>query len=373
MRYIGKEDIKHIAMGAAVLGTGGGGDPYSGMLMAIQAIDEFGPIQLVSPDEVPDDALVVPSANMGAPTVDVEKISGGQSNIDAFRAFETYAGRKIDYTMPIEAGGGNSMVPFVVAAHMGIPIIDADGMGRAFPELQMVTFYLNGIEPSPMAMADEKGNKMLLESINGLFTEKIGRSVTSTLGGSLSLAIYAMTGKQVKDSAIFHTVTLSQQIGEILAHGETNKQNPLTDLLKLLNGYHLFSGKITDVERKTVEGFARGTVSFDGLDTFIDSKAWMEFQNENLILTVDDDVACTTPDLIICLDAETSLPITTSDLRYGSRCTIIGVPSDSKWRTQDAINLVGPRYFKYDDDFVPIEDLQSVASIKNNKGGHVHD
>lgn len=37
------------------------------------------------------------------------------------------------------------MLPFALAARRGLPVIDADGMGRAFPELQMVTFYLDGI------------------------------------------------------------------------------------------------------------------------------------------------------------------------------------------------------------------------------------
>ena len=43
--------------------------------------------------------------------------------------------------MPIEAGGVNSLLPLALAARLGLPVIDADGMGRAFPELQMVTFH----------------------------------------------------------------------------------------------------------------------------------------------------------------------------------------------------------------------------------------
>ena len=49
------------------------------------------------------------------------------------------------------------MIPIVVAAQLGLPLIDCDGMGRAFPELQMVTFNLDGIPATPMAITDEKG------------------------------------------------------------------------------------------------------------------------------------------------------------------------------------------------------------------------
>ena len=88
-------------------------------------------------DEVPDDAFVVPSAMMGAPTVMVEKLPRGDEVINAFKALGSYIGREPTHTMSIEAGGLNSTTPFVVAAQLGIPLVDADGMGRAFPEIQM--------------------------------------------------------------------------------------------------------------------------------------------------------------------------------------------------------------------------------------------
>ncbi len=47
-------------------------------------------------------------------------------------------GREPTHTISIEAGGLNSTTPFVVAAQLGIPLVDADGMGRAFPEMQMI-------------------------------------------------------------------------------------------------------------------------------------------------------------------------------------------------------------------------------------------
>ena len=50
----------------------------------------------------------------------------------------SYMGRTPTHTISIEAGGLNSTTPFVVAAQLGIPLVDADGMGRAFPEIQMI-------------------------------------------------------------------------------------------------------------------------------------------------------------------------------------------------------------------------------------------
>ena len=47
------------------------------MLLAREAIREHGPITIVDAAEVADDALVVPSAMMGAPTIMVEKLPSG--------------------------------------------------------------------------------------------------------------------------------------------------------------------------------------------------------------------------------------------------------------------------------------------------------
>ena len=65
MREIGIQEIEDIALGAALLGAGGGGDPYIGKLTAIGAVKECGPVKLISADEVPEGAFIMPAASMG--------------------------------------------------------------------------------------------------------------------------------------------------------------------------------------------------------------------------------------------------------------------------------------------------------------------
>ena len=71
------EDLKDLAEGAAFLGTGGGGDPYIGMLLARHAIEEFGMPEVIEPEELDDEDMVFTSAMLGAPTVLVEKAASG--------------------------------------------------------------------------------------------------------------------------------------------------------------------------------------------------------------------------------------------------------------------------------------------------------
>ena len=153
MRKIGIPEIEDIATGAALLGAGGGGDPYVGKLVAIGAVQECGPVTLLDPEEVPDDALVVPIAMMGAPTVLAEKAIGGNEYKKLFDMVSKFFGREIYAFMPIEAGGVNSMLPIAAAARLNMPMVDVDGMGRAFPELQMVTFTIGGIKATQIGRA----------------------------------------------------------------------------------------------------------------------------------------------------------------------------------------------------------------------------
>ena len=71
------DDMEAIALGGAFLGTGGGGDPYIGKLMAKQVIARHGPVEVIDADDLADDALCIPVCMMGAPTVMVEKLPNG--------------------------------------------------------------------------------------------------------------------------------------------------------------------------------------------------------------------------------------------------------------------------------------------------------
>lgn len=148
MREIGLDDLADIATGAAILGTGGGGDPYIGRLMARAALRENGPVRLTPLAELPDDAVVLPVASMGAPTVMVEKLPAADELSNAVEALCGYLGRRPTHLACAEAGGVNSLIPVAAAARTGLPLIDADGMGRAFPELQMFVPGLYGVKAS---------------------------------------------------------------------------------------------------------------------------------------------------------------------------------------------------------------------------------
>lgn len=75
MEWITEKDLENISVGATLLGTGGGGDPFVGKLMAMQAIQKYGPVKVLQLDELDDEELVMPVGSIGAPSVSNEKIA----------------------------------------------------------------------------------------------------------------------------------------------------------------------------------------------------------------------------------------------------------------------------------------------------------
>jgi DUF917 family protein len=355
MRLISANQLDDIALGAAVLGTGGGGDPYIGMMMAKAAIEQYGPVTMLDPSELDDDGLVIPSAMMGAPTVMLEKIPRGTEIVTAFEAIQNYLGRKASATMSCEAGGLNSTTPFVVAAALGIPLVDADMMGRAYPELQMCTPTLYGITATPMAIADEKGNSAIINTVDNRWTETFARTVTIDMGCSAMIALYPMSGRMVKEASVARTISKIEAIGKTIRAAHSAHIDPIEAVRAETEGYIIWRGKVSDVARRTETGFARGEASIAGTGEHDGQTLRISFQNEFLIAQTDTDVLATTPDLITILDAETGEPITTESLRYGFRVAVLAMPCDPRWRTEAGLKLVGPDYFGYGTTYVPIE------------------
>src|SRR5260370_26220933 len=185
-RLLDPDSLRALARGCAVLGAGGGGDTYLALLQALQATEDHGPVALVDLDELPDDSLIMPCGGIGAPTVSIEKIEKGDGGHRLREDLEFLTGRQVAALMAGEIGGGNGLLPVAWAAAMRLPIVDADGMGRAFPEVPQVTMQLAGISPSPAVMTDERGNLIVFRTISGQWMERLERAAAVEFGGCAS-------------------------------------------------------------------------------------------------------------------------------------------------------------------------------------------
>ena len=164
-----------------------------------------------------------------------------------------------------------------------------------------------------------------------------------------------MDGATAKRSSVAGTLGVGLVIGRALREAHERHLDPFAHLIATLDGTSyaparvIFVGKIVEVFRRTAEGFANGTVRIQELNGEIKGKSRplsIDFQNENLIARVRDEVLAVVPNLICILEIETAEPITTEELRYGQREIM---------RTPEALEVSGPWHFGFDHDFIPIE------------------
>ena len=355
------EDVDDLCTGAAFLGAGGGGDPYIGGLMVKQELLAGRRIEIVDPDDLTEADLVIPTAMMGAPTVLLEKIPSGDEPIRALRAVEEALGRKATATMPTEVGGINSTIPLFVGARLGIPVVDADGQGRAFPELQMETFAIEGVAGTPMGLADEKGDCTTIRTDDHHRMEWIARGITIRMGGTGYFANYPMSGPEVKRASVKHTLSLARKIGRIIRTSRQKKLDPFSELESFIattsygKAKRVFSGKVTDLDRQTKQGFTLGSVTITS-DNGSGPPCVISFQNENLCAKSGGALLAIVPDIITVLDAETAVPITNETLRYGQRVVVIAVGVPPIMRSPAALSQFGPKAFGLEDTYVSLSD-----------------
>ena len=357
MRELTIADIDDIALGSSLLGSGGGGDPYMGRLEAIAAIKKHGPVKLLDVDEVPDEWTVAPICGVGAPSVSLEKGTNGREYGLVRDMMERMLGRKLDAFLLSEAGGMNSMIPISAAARAGLPLINADGMGRAFPGIQQDTFTLNGVSTNPYCIADEKGNCSVLYTVNNDWTEEIGRAITTACGGQVTTLASPMSGVKMKESVVVGTVDYAQHLGRVIRTAvEAQGETPEEYFLRESGALRFFKGKIADVLRETRNGFNFGRVALEGIGEDKGRACAVEFQNENIYAEVDGSIVATVPDLICLVDVETFTPVTTENLKYGKRVLVVGLPCDEAWRTPAGLALAGPAWFGLESEYVPLEE-----------------
>jgi uncharacterized protein len=358
-----EQDIRDMARGAVFLGAGGGGDPYVGELYLNSQIAAGGTVVLKKASELPDDAFIISVAGVGAPTVLVEHLVSARTLSSLLKTAESHYGRKVDALISVEIGGANSMFPLALGAHAHLPVVDADGMGRAFPHLDMTTFGVYGCSACPSVLMDDSGNTACIRATSNRVAEDMVRAVCASLGSLIFGSFYPMSGKQVKAFAVHDTISQTLEIGRRIREARESRDDPVRHLLEFLDrpaegrvARELFEGRVVDVRRETRDGWHWGEALI-GSGRHSIPEFSIQIQNEYLVARDDGRTVTLVPDLIAVLDAESAEPLTAEMLSYGQRVRVVGYSAAPIMRRPEGLAVFGPRLFGIDEDFRTLEEL----------------
>ncbi|MEM4482040.1 MAG: DUF917 domain-containing protein [Desulfurococcaceae archaeon] len=370
LRLQTKLDVEDFVRGCAFLGTGGGGAPQRGLKLLLEDLEKFGEILIHEPQSIRDEAYVVTPFGMGSiaprtPETEsrmhalglVKRIGIAERRlVHAVIELEKYLGIEFEAIVPIELGGSNTPAPVDVAVTLGKTAVDGDYAGRAIPEISQTTPYLYNIPPYPSSYVDEYGNKIVVtKAINYLMAERIGKLYSVAVFSPVGSASFAITGKEMKKIIIPGTLTESYNIGKTLRRAVETGKDPALEVAKSRDGFVLFKGTVVRKEWEDREGYMWGTTYIRGVEEFEghDAKIW--FKNENHIMWFDDKVIATSPDIIAVIESHSGDPITNTDIKEGKRVSVVGLKARDQFRTPRGIEILGPRHFGFNIDYIPIE------------------
>src|SRR3982074_320825 len=221
------------------------------------------------------------SARNVSPTAATSAAPPGSRNIARAVAMqEEHSAVKFRAVMSLEIGGGNGIQPLMAAAHLGLPVVDADLMGRAYPEAQMTSAAVGDLRPYPCALYDPRGLESIVTQVpSWKWMERVSRKICVEMGSIASTCKAPRTGREVRDWGIHFTVSKAIGIGRRARQAHGRRADPIPAILDEGRGKLFFRGKVVDVARRTTEGFLRGRTVIEGLDEDRGSRLEIAFQN----------------------------------------------------------------------------------------------
>ena len=350
-RTISAQDVDDLAVGSWIIGTGGGGSPYLNHLNVQRLAARGQTFELIDPRSLADDALVAVVSTMGAPIVMQERLQDSRDIARAVEIMQDHLGREFDAVMAVEIGGSNAFQPLMAAAHLDLPVVDADAMGRAYPEAQMTSFAVGGLQPWPLSLVDPRGIEAVITQVpTWKWMERASRVLTVETGSMAATCKAPRTGAEVKRWSVPDTMSWAIDIGAAVRVARAEHRDPIAATCEATGGRPLFRGKIVDVERRTTGGFLRGSALLQGLDTSAGQSVELDFQNEWLVARLDGEPVATVPHLICLLDSDSGEAVGTETARYGQRVDVIGISAPDLFTTGEGLRYVGPRALGYDLD-----------------------
>jgi DUF917 family protein len=337
-RALRAADVDAFGVGLRLLGSGGGGDPEVFGSTLRHALRD-GALELCAPEDL-GEAPVVAVGMLGGTRMFAEKLPSGQEFVAAVRAQARWTGIEPRAVMAFEAAGLNGAIAVAAAAALGLPLVDADLMGRALPRVDQFTRAVHGGVLTPFAMVDPGGRTVLLDDTDPVALERVIRVILAQGGGWAGCAF-----APVPASAVCHDSCLGG-LARALALGRAHATATPAGIAGALGGRALAAGRAVEIARHASATFGRAGI------TVLDDTGpvlRLEAENEYLLALLDGEPVASCPDLLCVLDRRTSAPIAVDALRVGDDVRVVVLPGPDWWRASpERMAHVGPRAFGLD-------------------------
>jgi len=349
VKTLDEVEVECLVRGAAIFGTGGGGDPEKGLKLLLEDLHNDRELRLIDLTELSNNDLIVCPYFCGtiAPTSQKHaNIIYDDPIVESFKRIEKILGEKVSAVATTELGGFNTAAALHVASVMNIPLVDGDYVGRAAPELFQSTANIFDVPLLPSVITTSTGNLIIIERCANLDDyERIARTA-SLSSGSAAIVDTPVRGSMAKKVLIKGTVSRCIEVGKIVREANMAKRDPIPRVIEYLGGVLVFKGMVEKYSWSDTGGFLYGEAVYEGVDEWKGHELKIWIKNENIIAWMDGKVVITAPDLIIVVN-EKGYGITNTELKEGMKAFVIGVKAPEVWTTKKGLEIFGPRHFGF--------------------------
>ena len=237
--------VDSLALGCELLGAGGGGATSAARrILAHHLSGHPGVRVLVRP---PHDAPVVCVGAVGAAALMLENLPSPVAFGRAVAALSPHEPPPAAL-LPLEVGGVNGLLAVLTAAALGLPLLDADPMGRAYTRLHRTVLHAHApTGPTRLAFASTTGESAVFEAHEPAALERMVRAILPSVGGWGAVA-YAVGGAgRVREYAVGGTLSRALALG---GAAERAIAGDLAALLGRADVTAVFEGTVIEVTRR---------------------------------------------------------------------------------------------------------------------------
>lgn len=266
-RILTLQDVEYAVKGGSVFACGGGGWVEHGRELGTLAVT-IGRPELVSMDEVPDDAWIATAAAIGAPGGLTEWQMLGSDYVKAAKLLEEALGEKLYGLIIGQNGMSSTLNAWLPSALLGTKVIDAVGDLRAHPTGDMGSLGLAN-SPEMMIQTAVGGNRaknQYIELVTRGATAKVSpilRKAADMAGGFIASCRNPIRASYVRQHAALGGISQALALGQAIVEAEPKGGKAVVDAIcNATGGTILASGKVqSNTLRYTDQAFDVGVIT----------------------------------------------------------------------------------------------------------------
>jgi DUF917 family protein len=188
-------------------------------------------------------------------------------------------------------------------------------------------------------------------------------------GRSAAVVDTPMRKENAKKALVKGTLSLCLRLGREVRTAREEGRDPIEAVTKVLNGWRIFEGVVTEYKWEDREGFLWGTAKVKGTGRWEghELKSWIK--NEHIFAWLDNEPIVMPPDLLMFLKRD-GTPITNTELKEGMEIIAVAARAPDVWRTSRGLELFGPKHFGFDYEYVPVEELVKKRGLYIESASH---